>query len=82
MKPVAIDERECLFRLGDRRRWEIAQQLEHDCTVRKAAASDFTHDERMGEYARILEQRPQPRVAAARVVDPNRRVNEDQDFGG
>jgi hypothetical protein len=81
MNPMAVDECQYFFRLGDRCHWKMAQQVEHHRTVRKTAASDLADHERMGKHARVLEQRAQARVAATQVVDPDGRVDEDQDFG-
>ena len=54
--------------LSDATRRGVLEQLDHQRTVRKAAASDFTHHERVGEYACILEQRPEPRISAAQRI--------------
>lgn len=76
--PMAINKRKHFIGLGDRCHWQIVQQLEHKCAVRKAAAGDFTHDERMGQYACVVEQIPKSSVAPAQVVHPDGGVDKDQ----
>jgi|KBSMisStandDraft_5_1062788.scaffolds.fasta_scaffold04491_6 hypothetical protein len=80
--PMAIDEPKYLIGFSNRCHRQIVQQLEHECTVRKAAAGDFAQDKGVDQYACVVEKIPKSCVAPAQVVDPNRGINEDQGFGG
>ena len=55
------------------------QQANHLGALGNAAASQLTDHERVGQHRGPIEQRDQAGVAAPKVVNPNRGVDEDQD---
>jgi hypothetical protein len=78
MKDMALDELQDLVAVGHYGGREILQEFEDRLAVTQTAASDLAHHERVHHDGRALKQVDEPRIAAAKVVDPHGRVDQNQ----
>ena len=82
MQAVAFDETQKLVVLRHRGRRQFLKQLQRRRSARQTAAGDFAHDERVHHHAAPFQQRSKLRITASQVIDPHRRIDEDQDSAG
>ena len=69
-------EFEDFFVLGEGHLWESTEQAENAVAFGQVAARQFSDDERMTEYACVVQQTGKTVVAASQMVDPDRRVHQ------
>jgi len=76
---VTVDELEDLVIVRGRRPWHLPEKTKDLGTSLQSAECQLTQDEWMDENEPLAQKAFQPLVAAAQVIDPNRRVDEDQE---
>ena len=76
MELVCSCEFEDFLVLGEGHPWESTEQAENPVASGKVTARQFSDDERMTEYACVVQQTGKAVVAASQMVDPDRRVHQ------
>jgi len=76
MELVGSCEFEDFLVLGKGHPWERTEQAENPVAFGKVAARQFSDDERMTEYACVVQQTGEAVVTASQMVDPDRRVHQ------
>ena len=62
--------------IGGNRRRQAGEKIERLLPIRQSSASQFSHHKRMREHLIGFQHRPQFRVPAAEVIDPNRGIDQ------
>ncbi len=78
MQGMAFDEVQDLVAVCDDGRRQILQQFEDRAAFAQVSTSYLADHERMHHDGRTLQQVYQARIATAQVVNPDRRVDQDQ----
>ena len=76
MELVCACEFEDFFMLGEGHPWESTEQSENAAAFGKVSARQFSDDERVTEYACVVQQTGEAVVTASQMVDPDRRVHQ------
>ena len=75
---AALDELQDLVAIGHHSGRQVLQQFEYRLAVAQTSTRDLAHHERMHHDGRALKQVDKPRIATAKVIDPNGRVDQNQ----
>ena len=78
MKDVALDELQHLVAIGHLSGRQILQQFEDRIAIAQTFASDLACHEWMHRNDRALQQVDKRRITAAKVIDPDGRVDQNQ----
>ena len=79
VKAVTLDESENLLAISHHGGGQILKQFQDRRAIREASASDLSEYKGMHDDDTALEQIGELRIALAKVIDPDRRVDQDQD---
>jgi hypothetical protein len=77
-KLVAVDELEGLVMVRHLGSGHLPEKAEDLRASLQPAERQLTEDERVDENEPVAQKRLQPRVASAQMVDPDRRIDQDQ----
>jgi len=76
MELVCPCEFEDFFVLREGHPWKGTEQTENPIAFGQVAARQFSDDERMTEYACVVQQTGKAVVAASQMINPDRRVHQ------
>ncbi len=78
MEVAPLDEPQNFLGLCHHSSRKGPEQLKDRHAVAQASARDLANHERMHEHIRSFQQVDKSRIATTQVIDPHRRVDEDQ----
>ena len=79
VKLVSFDVAKDFVRFCHRRLRQLLKQPQNQWAIGKASTGNFSDYERVYGYLVTFKELPEPRIAAAKMINPDRRVDQDQD---
>jgi hypothetical protein len=79
VKLVSFDVAKDFVRFGNRRLRQLLEQFQDQRAIGEAATGNLTNNERVHDHIVAFKESCKSRIAAAKMVDPDRRVDQDQD---
>ena len=78
MEAVTLDVAKHLIGFCNYCHWQMLEQVQGQCAIGQAAAGNLTHDKWMHDHRITFQQIDKLCISAAKMVDPHRRVDQDQ----